>query len=272
MRTGEASRTAWAAAAFRAAHQVVDGGRVFADPLAVRLLGERPVSHPLLADPEQPQSRATRLFLAARARFAEDALAAAVRAGVRRVVVLGAGLDTFAYRNPFPDVRVVEVDHPDTQAWKRELLAEAGVAVPDSVTYAGIDFERQSIGDVLPDERSFFVWLGVVPYLNRAGFDETLRYVAGVPGSEVVFDYTMPPSTMPARQRAALEEQARRAASVEEPFQTYFRPADLAAIMRAEGFADLVDIGPAEMAARWFEPRDAVPAGTPGGHVVHARR
>ncbi|GAA1612272.1 class I SAM-dependent methyltransferase [Actinoplanes couchii] len=269
MKVGEASRTAWAAAVFRASHQVVDGGRVFADPLAVRLVERRPRDQALI-DPEAPGSRAIRLFLAGRSRFTEDALAGAVRAGVRRVVVLGAGLDTFAYRNPFPDVRVVEVDHPDTQAWKRELLAEAGIAVPESVAYAGIDFEKQSLTDVLPGERSFFVWLGVVPYLNRAGFDETLRYVAGVPGSEVVFDYTMPPSSMPAADRAALEDQAKRAASVDEPFRTYFRPEDLATVLRAGGFGKLDDIGPHEMAARWFEPRDAVPTGTPGGHVVHA--
>ncbi|MBU2666366.1 SAM-dependent methyltransferase [Actinoplanes bogorensis] len=270
MKVGEASRTAWAAAEFRAAHQVVDGGRVFADPLAVRLLDSRPRDR-MPVDPAQPSARATRLFLAARSRFAEDAVAGAVRTGVKRVVVLGAGLDTFAYRNPFPDVRVVEVDHPDTQAWKRELLAQAGIGVPDSVTYAGIDFETQSLVDVLTGERSFFVWLGVVPYLNRAGFDATLRYVAGHPGSEVVFDYTMPPSSMPAVARAALEDQAKQAASVDEPFQTYFRPDDLAAIMRAEGFAVVDDIGPAEMAERWFEAQDAVPAGTPGGHIMHAR-
>ncbi|WP_045748464.1 class I SAM-dependent methyltransferase [Actinoplanes rectilineatus] len=270
MKIGEASRTAWAAAEFRAAHQVVDGGRIFTDPLAVRLVEGRTADR-LLAEPDEPSHRATRLFLAARSRFAEDAMARAVRAGVRRVVVLGAGLDTFAYRNPFPGVRVVEVDHPDTQAWKRDLLAGAGITVPDSVTYTGMDFERQSLADTLRDERSFFVWLGVVPYLTRAGFDETLRYVAGVPGSEVVFDYTMPPSSLPAAQRAALEERARRVATVGEPFQTYFRPDDLATILRAGGFVGLDDIGPAEMAARWFEPQDAVPAGTPGGHVVHAR-
>lgn len=271
MRSGEASRTAWAAARFRAAHQVVDGGRVFADPLAVRLLESRPAGPDEAADPDEATGRAIRLFLAARSRFAEDALARAVRSGVERVVVLGAGLDTFAYRNPYPHVRVVEVDHPDTQAWKRELLAGAGIEVPESVAYAGIDFEQRSLAGALSDERSFFVWLGVVPYLNRAGFDETLRYVARVEGSEVVFDYSMPPSSMPAAQRAALEEQAQRAASMSEPFRTYFRPEDLATVLRAAGFTGLEDLGPAELAARWFEPRDAVPAGTPGGHVVHAR-
>jgi methyltransferase (TIGR00027 family) len=270
MEIGQASRTALAAAAFRAAHQVVDGGRIFTDPLAARLLAGRPRDR-ILAEPGQPDRRATRLFLAARSRFAEDALARAVGDGVRRVVVLGAGLDTFAYRNPYPDVRVVEVDHPDTQAWKRELLAEAGIPVAASVTYAGADFERRSLADVLEPERSFFVWLGVVPYLTRAGFDETVRYVAGTAGSEVVFDYPMPPSSMPAERRAALEERARRVASVGEPFRTYFRPEEVAALLRAAGFVDVDDVGPAEMAARWFEPRDAVPAGTPGGHVVHAR-
>ena len=90
-----------------------------------------------------------RLFVAARARLAEDWLAAAVRRGVRQVVVLGAGLDTFSLRNPYPDLAVFEVDHPATQAWKRKCIANAGLAEPPATTFVPVNFERQSLADEL---------------------------------------------------------------------------------------------------------------------------
>src|SRR5690349_1789222 len=174
METGQPSRTAWSAARYRAAHQLVEHGAIFQDPFAVRILGVPPDE--LLADAPR---RAMRVFIAARHRFAEDALAAAVSRGVRQVVVLGAGLDTFAYRNSFEGVRVIEVDHPDTQAWKRERLAETGIAIPPPVSYAGVDFEKDTLGDVLKlDGPAFFIWLGVVPYLTRDGFLSTVSYIA----------------------------------------------------------------------------------------------
>src|SRR5271157_2024662 len=123
MQPEEPSRTALGAAAHRAVHQVLERGRIFSDPLAVRILGAD--AETTLRDAENnPARRKLRLFIAVRTRFAEDALAAAVARGVRQLVVLGAGLDTFAYRNPFGEqLHVFEVDHPATQAWKRERLA-----------------------------------------------------------------------------------------------------------------------------------------------------
>lgn len=265
METGQPSRTAFSAARYRAAHQVIEGGAIFSDPLAVPILGVPPDAE------EAPGRRAMRLFIAARTRFAEDALATAVHNGTRQLVVLGAGLDTFAYRNPWPELRVVEVDHPDTQAVKRERLAAAGIAVPESLTYLPVDFERESLADrLVAQPAAFFLWLGVVPYLTRAGFDETLAMIAATPRAEVVFDYAMPPSSMPAERRAALEARAARVASIGEPWHTYFLPGELAAELRGRGFGELTDLGPAELAARWFGRPD-VPKDTPGGHVIHAR-
>jgi methyltransferase (TIGR00027 family) len=90
-----------------------------------------------------------RLFVASRSRFAEDALADAIQAGTSQAIILGAGLDTFAYRNPHPDLRVFEVDHPDTQQWKRHRLAAAGIDIPASVTYVPLDFEHQALSEAL---------------------------------------------------------------------------------------------------------------------------
>ena len=165
VREGEPSRTAFGAAALRAAHQD-DPHPIFTDPLARQILGDEE-----LPDRAWDQSR-LRLFVAVRHRFAEDALAGAVARGTRQVVVLGAGLDTFAYRNPFPDTQVFEVDHPATGAWKRERLAETGIAVPGNVTYVAVDFERDALGERLAAagfdgaRPAFFLWLGVVPYLE----------------------------------------------------------------------------------------------------------
>jgi methyltransferase (TIGR00027 family) len=267
MEIGQPSRTAYSAARYRAAHQILDGGEIFTDPLAVRILGLP--EEQLLADASR---RPMRVFIAARTRFAEDALAVAVRRGVRRLVVLGAGLDTFAYRNPYPDLEVVEVDHPDTQAWKRRRLAEAEIEVPASLTYLGVDFERESLADRLAlDGPAFFLWLGVVPYLTRAGFDETRRVVAARPGNEVVFDYAQSPDRMPAGRRAELVARAERVAKLGEPWLTYFEPDEIRADLTAAGFGEITDLGPAGLAARYFGRPD-VPAETPGGHVLHAVR
>jgi methyltransferase (TIGR00027 family) len=265
MEKGQPSRTAFSAARYRAAHQILEQGRIFTDPLAVRILGLP--DEELLADAPR---RAMRVFIAARTRFAEDALARAVGSGVRTLVVLGAGLDTFAYRNPFPDVRVIEVDHPDTQAWKRQRLASTGIAIPPDVTYLGVDFERETLGDrLLLDGPAFFLWLGVVPYLTRQGFDETLKVVASTAGNEVVFDYAQSPAKMPPQRRAALEARASRVAQIGEPWLTYFEPDEIAAELAGLGFGTIDDLGPSQLAARFFGRPD-VPPDTPGGHVLHA--
>jgi hypothetical protein len=138
MLSGTPSRTAKAAAAHRAAHQVLEQGRLFADPLALRILGDDAETAVREAEAD-PSKRRMRIFIAARTRFAEDALAAAVQRGVRQLVVLGAGLDTFAYRSPHGDrLSLFEVDHPATQAWKRQRLADAAIPVPDSLVFAPI--------------------------------------------------------------------------------------------------------------------------------------
>ncbi|GIM95590.1 class I SAM-dependent methyltransferase [Paractinoplanes toevensis] len=267
METGQPSRTAYSAARYRAAHQFLELGAIFKDPLAPRILG---------ASAEELQKdaprRAMRVFIAARHRFAEDALAAAVRRGIRTVVVLGAGLDTFAYRNPFDGVRVIEVDHPDTQAWKRERLATTGIEIPPTVSYAGVDFEKESLADRLElDGPAFFVWLGVVPYLTREGFDETLGFVAGTPGNEVVLDYAQSPERMSPERRAQLEARAERVARIGEPWLTYFEPAEIAGELTGLGFTEIEDLGPAQLAAHFFGRSD-VPADTPGGHLLRAVR
>src|SRR5580700_5663028 len=180
MQPGEPSRTARAAAFHRAAHQVLEQGRIFADPLALRILNKDADTIALEAE-QRSSGRRMRIFIAARTRFAEDALAAACERGVRQLVVLGAGLDTYAYRGALRDrLRIFEVDHPATQEWKRRRLEEAGIALPDCLTFAPIDFERETLAGGLAGagfdaaQQTFFTWLGVVPYLTEEAVWSTL--------------------------------------------------------------------------------------------------
>ncbi|WP_051266687.1 class I SAM-dependent methyltransferase [Nakamurella lactea] len=269
----EPSRTALGAARHRATHQIVERGRTFADPLAHRIVG---LSAPelLAEDRAHPERRRMRLFIAARSRFAEDALAAAVDGGVRQLVVLGAGLDTFGYRNPYPGLRVFEVDHPATQAWKRARLADAGIDVPGSVRHLPVDLERDELmpalltGGVDPGAPLFVSWLGVVPYLTSEAIIGTLAAIGRLPGAHLVFDYANPADELTPRQRADRDRRAANVASVGEPWRTHFGTADLHQLLRANGFTVADDLGPTEIAVRYFgAPADT--ASRPGGHVVH---
>ncbi len=265
-----------AAAGHRAAHQVLERGVVFADPLAVRILG--PDAETAVRDArDDPSKRALRMFIAARARLAEDALAATVAHGVRQLVVLGAGLDTYAYRGPLRDrLRIFEVDRPATQAWKRERLVAAGITLPGTLVFAPVDFERASLADGLaaagfdPAQQSFFTWLGVVPYLSELAILSTLSFIVGLSGgAHVMFDYANPPASFAEGARAAHEALAARVAAVGENFLSYFETDALCARLRALGFLAIEDLGPEQIAVRFFS-RGANPASARGGHVVRA--
>ena len=277
MQSGQASRTALGAAGHRAAHQVLEQGRIFFDPLALRILGSE--AEEALSDAErEPRKRGLRLFIAVRTRFAEDALEAAIARGVTQLVVLGAGLDTYAYRSSGPErLRVFEVDHPATQAWKREQLAKAAIAVPPALTFAPVDFEHDTLADGLaaagfdPAEQTFFTWLGVTPYLTESAVFATLGFIAGLPGgAHVVFDYSNPPdSIIGAERRAFHEALATRVAAVGETFKSYFDTEALVLRLNDLGFSDIEDLGPAEIALRYF-PNHAGGRSGGGGHVIRA--
>src|SRR5713101_1581134 len=149
MQTATPSRTALRVALRRAAHQLYDARPlVFNDPIAVPILGTTYAEELRRTPtrPDRPFSVALRAFLVARSRYAEDMLARAVAQGVTQYVLLGAGLDTFAYRNPYPHLRVFEVDHPATQQWKRDLLYQNSIPIPPTLIYAPLDFETQAFG------------------------------------------------------------------------------------------------------------------------------
>jgi methyltransferase (TIGR00027 family) len=264
MQEGKFSRTARRVAIRRAAHQLLDHPRVLDDPLALRIIGSE-AAEELRSNPKEHHafSRAFRAFMAARSRYAEDEVACAVARGVRQYVVLGAGLDTFAYRNPHRDLRVFEVDHPATQAWKREQLEAAGIAIPAALTFVPVDFERQTLAEALGQSgfdlsaAAFFSWLGVTPYLTRDACMSTLSFVAKMPaGSGVVFDFAVDPELLNAGQRQALDALSQRVARYGEPFQLFFDPENLRNELRGMGFQRTEFLQGKELNARYFKDRD----------------
>ncbi len=241
MQPGRISMTARAVASRRAAHQLLDCPLVLPDPIAVPLLGPEffcdPIRH------ANPRSRAFRAWMVARSRFTEDNLDRAVAAGVRQYVLLGAGLDTFAYRNPYPDLRVFEVDFPSTQAFKRQMLQTAAIPEPASLTFVPLDLEHQTLSQSLRqsglsfDQPVFFSWLGVIPYLTLAAFRSTLDMVAAFPaGSGVAFDYSLAYEELSPRLVSAAKALAARVSAAGEPFQLFFRTEQMEKELKSAGF------------------------------------
>ncbi|HPI92002.1 MAG TPA: class I SAM-dependent methyltransferase [Deltaproteobacteria bacterium] len=268
MRKNDPSRTAMRVAMRRAAHQILDDPRVFCDPLALSVVGEENV-RALRTDPQWSErtsmSLGIRALLAARSRYAEDELHRAVGRGVRQYVILGAGLDTFAYRQPYPEnaLRVFEVDHPATQHWKYLRLKGAGIQAPRTLSFVPVDFETETLEDGLrradgfdASRSTFFSWLGVTQYITDSAVMATLQFVAAMPaGSAIVFDYTVSPSLLSQKAREAFDRLAHRVATAGEPFRTFFDPADLADELRSMGFTQIEDLGPDELNARYFQGR-----------------
>jgi methyltransferase (TIGR00027 family) len=290
MQPQEPSRTAWGAARHRAVHQLIEGGRIFSDPLAVPILGgeiEEATENVLRLDRDnEPGTRALRFFIVARSALAEAKLAEGVaEREVTQLVVLGAGFDTFAYRNPVAGLRVFEVDHPATQAWKRARLEAIAVAPERWPVFAGVDFERESFAERLseagfdPRRRTFVFWLGVSMYLTPAAVDATLAAVAGWPGGgEIVFDYAEPPHDgMSAQGLAARAALAERVAAAGEPFTAGLEPGVLHARLGELGYAEVEYLRSLDLAEHFLGPeavaaaRAAGATGRGGAHVLFAR-
>jgi hypothetical protein len=255
-----------------------DSPLVFEDPLAVRILG-RTYGEELRRTPtraDRPFSTGLRAFLVARSRYAEDNLAVAVASGVTQYVLLGAGLDTFAYRNRWPNLQVFEIDHPATQQWKRELLQAAEIPIPPSLRFSPVNFETQSLAEQLyaagfdPGVPAFFAWLGVVPYLTPEAFRSTLAFVAkhaagawssATPGcrSGITLDYGQPRSALPFLERLAHDSLAARVQLAGEPFRLFFTPEEIAGefakLSHLGRVPHIDDIGAEEINALYFEGR-----------------
>jgi methyltransferase (TIGR00027 family) len=262
------SQTALFAAAARAAHLIVDREPViFADELAAILLGEQAeefISYHRLHGTHLVLSSA-RAQAVCRSRFTEDHLAAGVRDGVSQYVILGAGLDSFAYR-PQPaagglagrgQIRVFEVDHPASQQWKRGRLAAAGIAVPDQLSFVPLDFERDPLAGRLrqagfdPDRPALVSWLGVTMYLTSAAISQTLAEIGTfASGTQLITDYMLPAALRDETGNTYADLVAPTAAERGEPWLTFLAPDDMSALLERHGFGAIAHV----------QQRDSVPA------------
>jgi methyltransferase (TIGR00027 family) len=278
MNPNEPSRTALMIAQQRAAHQLLDHGSILNDPFAMKILreDEKDVLQFVNA---HPLASIGRLFTAARSRIAEDALSEALERGVRQIVILGAGLDTFALRSPYSarGIPIYEVDHPATQQWKRQRLAEAELALPPWLVFVPVDFERNDLGEGLAragfqqNSPAFFSWLGVVPYLTQEAIISTLDYMASIQNSEVVFDYMEPPQACSEEMRELLTQRTEQLEKVGERWSSRFEPAGMAAILHSHGFGEIKDIDFQEIKSRFGHAVERLAPGQAGLHVVHAK-
>jgi methyltransferase (TIGR00027 family) len=260
MQHGRASRTALRVAIRRAAHQAIDEPRVLEDPIAVKLIGpgyERDMERAM-----HPVARDFRLYMSVRSRYAEDRLALAYEQGVRQFVILGAGLDTFAYRNPFPALRVFEVDFPATQEWKHELLRRAKVDLPANLTFVPLDFEHRTLAESMVEAGfdvgapAFFSWLGVVPYLTLEAFRATVAIIGQLPdGTGVSFDYAFPPETLSPKRRQVFDTLSKRVAAAGEPLRLFFTPENLERELHAAGFQQIEQLDTDRMNDAYFHGR-----------------
>lgn len=254
-----ASRTALATAYLRAAHQILDSEPlILRDPVALVLLG--PHAEKRIRDDVDrymaPEVKALRSHVVLRTRYAEDRLQSSIKRGVNQYIILGAGFDTFALRQPAwaGCLRITEIDHPNTQHLKRARMSDAGIPVPDNVVFTGVDFEKESLEEGLvrsgirSDEPTFFSWLGVTVYLTEAAIDLTLRCMAKYPrGSEAVISFRQQPS-------GRLSESSRladRVSEMGEPFVSHFTPENFRAKSLEAGFREVEFLTPS-LSARYF--------------------
>ncbi|HTV07630.1 MAG TPA: class I SAM-dependent methyltransferase [Candidatus Aquilonibacter sp.] len=282
MHEAKPSRTALRVAMRRAAHQIHDARPlVFDDPFAIQILPpeSRLEIQRTPAASRKPFSAALRAFMVCRARFAEDVLAEGTRShNIRQVLILGAGLDTFALRNPYPELRVFEVDHPATQVWKRSLLRTANLPVPRALSFVPVDFETQSLRQQLLHAGFDFslptaaAWLGVVPYLTPEAFAATARVLGRLPaGSSVVFDYSQPREVLSPLEQLMLDSLSARVALAGEPFQLFFTPERLAEELSWHNLTVVEDLDSDALNTRYLARRtDGLHLRGKAGRLCHA--
>ncbi len=286
MQESKASLTALLTAYARAYHATYDAPKIFDDFLAARWYTKEErayLEHNLAAslqflDPERAAAcpdEATALawymrlqggpITLSRSRYTEDSLETAVRQGMRQYVILGAGLDSFAFRRPdmLKQLCVFEIDHPATQAFKRQRLAELGWEIPEQLYFVPVDFAQENLAEAFKrsayDRRamSFFSWLGVTYYLTRDVVFATLRAITEVAAADstIMFDYFDTDAFVPERAATRMQRMQAIVRQAGEPIQTGFDPSRLASDLAALGLRLHEDLGPSDIERRYFQGR-----------------
>jgi methyltransferase (TIGR00027 family) len=286
MKENQSSVTAMVTAFSRAYHSIHDREKIFDDFLADKLfsaeehlfLGKAIAELLKLVNPEKAETNPdletaiawvmqhhTASIALSRARYAEDNLKLAVKEGASQYVILGAGFDTFAYREPemMRTLRVFEVDFPATQEQKRQRIRNAGWKIPSSLKMVSMDFNKDNLADALGDSgydrglRTVFSWLGVTYYLPIEAIRETLRAIAGIApkGSEVIYDYMDKDGFDPEKACRRVKVMRTITERSGEAMMTGFNPDTLAEELNAFGFRLAENLSPVEIEERYFAGR-----------------
>lgn len=302
MKENQVSRTALMAAYIRGYHCEHDVPKIFDDFKGFPLLSEverksfeehylallnnnNPVRVAFVPDKVVSVSQIMQVMTASslilsRARYTEDMLEEAVRQGIKQYVILGAGMDTFAFRHPemLEHLQVFEVDHPATQAFKRQRIAELGWKHPEQLHFLPVDFAQDSLSEALigssydPTALSFFSWLGVTYYLPREAVFNTLRTIADVTavGSGVVFDYydtdIFDSEKVHPLMRMAMQSLMRQG----EPIKTAFTADTLATDLAGIGLHLYEELNPSKIEERYFTERSDQYHAFSHAHFVYA--
>lgn len=264
---GQPSLTAILNADMRAQHALGHDPPIYCDTLSVQLVPKYVRRQLEMQRPKQAQKTLDAVWLMAviRYRVLADRLLEAHRRGVRQLVVLGAGLDTTAFLLPdwARSWRTIEVDHPDTQEWKRFRLSLLNWVVPENLRFAPCDLERDDLLDALgpagfdPSAPAMLSWFGVVVYLSTQSTSATLDQLSRLaPGSEVLLTFTEPPETMDRISREIWLETRSIVEHASEPYVSFYTEAQMEALLRKAGFRETVRYPTEQLNQRYLEGRD----------------
>lgn len=288
MEQNQRSRTAEAAAAARAYHTLHDNPIVFEDPFAIqltsrtwRLICSSRILGWFLMRKILGALRPVGVQVLARSRYAEDQLEKAIREGIDQYVLVGAGLDSFAWRRQdlAKRLKIYELDHPGSQDSKRNRLAQLNISLPKNLEFIPIDFENESISNALDkssysrQRRTFFSWLGTTPYLSRVAIFHTLESIlsCAAPGSEIVFDYGIDKEFVDSGDLLILEKLERFAARRSEPLISRFDPKTFPQEVCNLGFDLVENLSPKEQEERYFYGREDDLRPVPLSYFAHFR-
>ncbi len=272
MQDGKPSRTALMTAVQRAHHELnAPEPKILRDTLALPLTGlqskeeiQTYINTIVAAFAQMSDQKTAEVFMqridaavCMRSRVVEEKLAIARERGVTQLVILGAGLDSTAYRRTdlTEGLDVFEVDHPDTQAWKRAQLKAANIDIPDNLRFVAFDFENQTLSEALQaggvqfDEMTFFTWLGVHMYLSDEAVKSTLSVMGSFPpGSEMVMDFISPTyATVGGLVEDSVQQLQSVVTKMGEPILSQYYEDELEERLRAAGFTQVEFL-----TARWL--------------------
>jgi methyltransferase (TIGR00027 family) len=256
------SATAVGAAIMRAAHQLIDGeNKLLQDDIILQLL-DPGIKNYILQNSHhfmEAEAMALRTHIVLRSRYAEDCLYKAFTSGITQYIILGAGFDSFAYRQPAwaSGLRIFEMDHPDSQETKRKRLSEAGIPIPDNLHFGTINIETDDIlssftnAGIDISRPVFIACLGVLVYLGKSAVDRLFKWIGSLAaGTSIVFTISRKQAMVQLSRAATL------AANAGEPWITHFEPGELETALHACGFREISFLTPVLAEQLYFAKKE----------------